>query len=98
MYLFYITQIQTIKKKWQFFKIAEFIENSKSNSETISQINNQIKNAEKELDAVFLNQKVTDREISNIIKRQVKLQETVKQIREQREKTSLEIVDLVHGK
>ncbi|XP_033225228.1 uncharacterized protein LOC117178097 [Belonocnema kinseyi] len=79
-----------------FTREKEFVEKSKSNSETISQINNQIKNTEKELDAVLLNQKVTDREISHIIKQQENHQESVKHIREQRETISLEIVDLEH--
>ena len=77
---------------------TEFVLKSNSYTESIFEINTQIKNAEKKLDEVLLNQKVADREISNIIKQQEKLQEHLKQIREQRERTSLEIVDLQHGK
>jgi len=64
----------------------------------MSELQQEIGTTKSDIDAVILQQKITDKKLSNMIKSQEDLKNELEKAKEQRETLSLEMVDLQLGK
>lgn len=76
---------------------AECIRKRSANDRKISELQREIDKVKSDTEATLLEQKITDKKISNVIKSQERLKDELEKIKIQRDTLSLEMVDLELG-